>query len=77
MVAVHRRGRLVMPDTKTVALLRTVLDELCVQVPLFDIVTRTNVASKLLEAAQQGRCSLDDLREIGRKALHKTPSMWP
>jgi hypothetical protein len=66
-----------MPNSETAALLRTVLDELCGQLPIFDADTRTNVASKLLDAVEQGRCSLDDLREAGREALHKTPTMWP
>jgi hypothetical protein len=65
-----------MPDTETAALLRTVLDELCAQLPSFDASTRTNVASRLLEAVEQGRRSLDDLREAGKEALHKTPTMW-
>jgi len=65
-----------MPDTETAALLRTVLDELCAQLPSFDASTRTNVASRLLDAAKQGRCSLDDLREAGKQGLHKTPTMW-
>lgn len=63
-----------MPDTETAALLRTVLEELCA--PVFDTATRTNVASKLLEAVQQGRRSLDDLRAIGKEVLHQTPTMW-
>jgi hypothetical protein len=65
-----------MPDLETAALLRTVLDELCAQVPMFDATTRTNVASSLLEAARQGTCSLDDLREVGKEALLQTPTMW-
>ena len=65
-----------MPDPETAALLRTVLDELCVQVPLFDAGTRTNVASRLLEATKQGSRSIDDLRAIGRQALHRPPTMW-
>jgi hypothetical protein len=65
-----------MPDSETAAVVRTVLDELCAQLPGFDARTRTNIASKLLEAVGQGRCSLDDLREVGKDALHKTPTMW-
>jgi hypothetical protein len=65
-----------MTDKETAALLRTVLDELCAQVPPFDSDTRTHVAVSLLEAARQGHCSIDDLREIGRKAMHRTPTMW-
>jgi hypothetical protein len=70
------QGRLAMPDIETAALLRSVLDELCAQVPLFDTATRTSVASRLLEAARQGPVSADGLREVGREALHKLPTMW-
>ena len=71
------QGKLVMPDTETAAMLRTVLDELCAQLPAFDISTRTTVASRLLEAMQQRNCSLDDLRQVGIEAMHhQTPTMW-
>lgn len=66
-----------MPDSETVVILHTVLEELCTEMSLADAGTRTSVASKLLEAAEHGRHSLDDLREVGREALHKTPTMWP
>jgi len=33
-----------MPDTKTAALLRSLLDELCAQLPKFDADTKINVA---------------------------------
>lgn len=76
MVPAHRRGKLVVPDSETAALLRTVLEELCTELSLADADTRTHVASKLLEAAEHGSCSLDHLMEVGRGALHKTPTMW-
>jgi hypothetical protein len=65
-----------MPDSEIAAVLRTVLEELCTELSLADAGTRTNVASKLLRAAEQGHCSLDHLREIGKEALHKAPTMW-
>ena len=65
-----------MPHSETAALLRTVLEELCTELSLVDAPTRTSVASRLLEAAKQGDCSIDDLREVGKQALHKTPTMW-
>ena len=71
------RGKLVMPHSETAVIPRTVLEELCTELSLADADTRTHVASKLPEAAQQRRCSLDDLREVAREALHKTPTMWP
>ena len=72
-----RRGKLVMPHSETAALLRTVLEDLCTELSIVDAETRTHVASKLLDAAEHGQCSLDHLREVGREALHKTPTMWP
>ena len=65
-----------MPDTKTAALLRSLLDELCAQLPKFDADTKINVASKLLEAVEQGRSSVDDLRAAGKEALRDPPTMW-
>lgn len=40
-----------MLDTVTIALLRTVLDEVYESVPQREICSRTHVASKILEAA--------------------------
>jgi hypothetical protein len=65
-----------MPNPVTAALLGTVLNELCAQGRIFDASTRTIVASRLLEAMEQGGCSLDDLRAIGKEASHRTPTMW-
>jgi hypothetical protein len=47
-----------------------------VSISPFDAGTRAHVASRLLEAVKQGRSSLDDLRDAGREALHKAPTMW-
>ena len=65
-----------MPNPATAVLLGTVLEELGAEEPIFDACTRTIVASRLLEAMEQGSCSLDDLRAIGKEALHKPPTMW-
>jgi hypothetical protein len=65
-----------MPDTKTAAVLRSLLDELCAQLPKFDADTKINVASRLLEAVEQGRSSVDDLRAAGKEALRDPPTMW-
>jgi hypothetical protein len=65
-----------MTDAKTAALLRSLIEELCAQVPKFDADTKINVASKLLEAVEQGRSSADDLRAAGREALRQPPTMW-
>jgi hypothetical protein len=59
-----------MPDAKTAALLRTVLDEVCASISLRDTNTRTNVASKLLEAVkQEAPPSVEDLKKVGRQVL--------
>jgi hypothetical protein len=43
-----------MFDSETTTLLRTVLDEVCEQVSLYEHGTTAHAASKLLEAAAQG-----------------------
>jgi hypothetical protein len=65
-----------MFDPKTAALLRAALDEVCGNVPQFESSTRTRAASKILEAATRGACSMDDLKEAGREALLDAPTMW-
>jgi hypothetical protein len=65
-----------MPDAETVALLRAVHDELCARLSPFDAGTRTEVASKLLETARNGRSSVDDLKQAGKEALCRCPAMW-
>lgn len=37
---------------------------------------RTRVASKILEAARQGELCPEQLRQVGRDALSRVPSMW-
>ena len=69
-------GEITMPDAETAAVLRAVLDELCVSISQYDASTRTNVASSLLEAARQGKPSLDDLKRAGQQALLQPPTMW-
>ena len=58
-----------MFDPATAALLRAVLDEVCANIPQLETSTRTRVASKILEAATKGECSVEDLKEAGREAL--------
>jgi len=77
MLPALRRGKLVMPHSETAAIPRTVLEVLCTKLSLADADTTIHVASNVPEAAEQRRCSLDDLREVAREALHKTPTMWP
>lgn len=73
-IAESRQG-MAMPDLETAAVLRAVLDELCLGGP-HDTEMRSRVASRLIEAVEQGKPSIDDLREIGRKILLQPPTMW-
>lgn len=63
-----------MFDTETTALLGTVLDEVCENVSRSETGARVHVASKILEAATNGKRSVDDLRRMGEKALAGAPS---
>ena len=65
-----------MPDAQTAVLLRAVLEEVCSDVSPFDTATRTHVASHLLEKTREDSSSLDDLRQVGRSALQRSPTMW-
>lgn len=64
-----------MFDAETTALLRAVLDEVCENISVFETGARTRVASKILEAAANGRLSIDDLKAAGHNALN-APTMW-
>ncbi|UPK39295.1 hypothetical protein IVB18_19895 [Bradyrhizobium sp. 186] len=65
-----------MFDTATTALLRAVLDEVCVSVSLREIGACTHVASKILQAATRGEVSPEVLKQVGRQALSQAPTMW-
>ncbi|MGC0322540.1 hypothetical protein ABIG06_003169 [Bradyrhizobium sp. USDA 326] len=65
-----------MFDTETTAHLRAVFNEICEGLPHREIGARTQVASKILEAATRGELSPDDLRQVGSKALSHAPTMW-
>ena len=65
-----------MFGTETTDLLRGVLNEVCETVGRYENGTRAHVASKLLEAAAQGPRTIDELREAGREALKRAPTMW-
>jgi hypothetical protein len=65
-----------MPNAETAAVLRAVLDEVCADLSPLDTVTRTHVASSLLEKTRQAQSSLDDLRQAARNALRRPPTMW-
>ncbi|WP_258763111.1 hypothetical protein [Bradyrhizobium arachidis] len=65
-----------MLDVGTIALLRTILDEVCVSVPPYDAGVRAYVASRILEAASRGETRPDLLKQIGQEALSRAPTMW-
>lgn len=64
-----------MFDTATTALLRAVLDEVCESVSHREIGARTHVESKILEAATRGEISPEGLRQVGRAALARAPTV--
>ena len=51
-------------------------DEVCADLSPFDTVTRTHVASSLLEKTRRAQSSLDDLRQAANNALRRPPTMW-
>jgi hypothetical protein len=53
-----------------------VLDEVCVNVPSSDAMTRRRVAAKLREALRGNHHSLEALKRTGRDALVSAPTMW-
>lgn len=65
-----------MFDTATTALLRAVLNEVCESLSRSETGTRVHVASKILEAATSGENSPEVLRQVGRDALTRAPTMW-
>lgn len=65
-----------MFDPVTAALLRAVLDEVCETVSLTETGARTQVASKILEAATRRDTSPDHLKQVGRQAPSQSPTMW-
>jgi hypothetical protein len=65
-----------MFSTEVTALLRTILDEVCADLPQHEAGRKALVASKLLESASKGELSADALRSAGRRALKTPPSMW-
>jgi hypothetical protein len=66
-----------MLDADTLALLRSVLNELCKDLSKSETGMRTRVASGILEAATKDGWSVDNLKEAGRKAMRGPPTMWP
>ncbi len=65
-----------MFNPETTAVLRTVLNEVCESISLYETSARAHVAEKLLEAAARGELSVGELKDAGRKALSQAPTMW-
>jgi len=66
-----------MFNADVTALLRTILDEVCADLPNHEGGRKALVASRLLESAARGEISADALRSVGRRALKGAPpSMW-
>jgi hypothetical protein len=56
-------------DSKTVAAMRSVLEEVCSHIPPTASSTRTFVASRILECASTGEESYDGLLAAARRAV--------
>ncbi|MDI3567391.1 hypothetical protein [Bradyrhizobium sp. Arg816] len=65
-----------MLDATTTALLREILEEVCVNVSRSESGVRAHVASKILEAASKGERTRERLKQIGFDALRQAPGMW-
>ena len=63
-----------MFDAEKRALLRAILDEVCVHVDQYHNATRAHVASRILAAAGR-ECTIEDIRNAGLEALRDQPSM--
>jgi hypothetical protein len=58
-----------MFDSKTVADMRSILDEVCSHLPESSTEARTFVASRILECAKQGETTHAALLAAGRRAV--------
>ena len=65
-----------MPHADITAALQAVLDEVCADIPPGDTTLRERVAASLRAVAREDDCSLEDLKQVGRRALTRTPTMW-
>ncbi|MBR1173957.1 hypothetical protein JQ617_08335 [Bradyrhizobium sp. KB893862 SZCCT0404] len=63
-----------MFDADTLALLRTILDEVCGQIDQYQTATRAHVAAQILAAAGRDMTP-DNIREAGMNALKSAPAM--
>ncbi|MGY4626360.1 hypothetical protein [Bradyrhizobium sp. USDA 4486] len=65
-----------MLDAEIAALIQAVLDDACAGLRLSELATRERVATRLREAAQTDRRSIEDLKQAARDALVRAPTMW-
>jgi hypothetical protein len=65
-----------MTNPETVSVLRAILDDVCKDVAPSETSARAYGASKLLESVAQARPSAEELKESGRHALRRAPTMW-
>lgn len=65
-----------MFDAVVSALFRSVLDEVCVDVPTHEAGKNVLVAPEPLEGASKSGLDADNLRAAGRKVVLPAPSMW-
>ncbi|MDA9433898.1 hypothetical protein [Bradyrhizobium sp. CCBAU 51627] len=65
-----------MSDAEMAALMRAVLDDVCAGLALSETSTRERVAAGLCDLIQSGRCSVEELKRVGRDALTPAPTMW-
>ena len=56
-------------DNKTIAAMRSVLDEVCSHIPRNASSARTFVAARILECASGGEQTYDSLLAAGRRAV--------
>jgi len=65
-----------MSDVVVSALFRSILDEVCVDVPAQEAGKDALVATKPPESVPNGQLDADNLRAVGRKVVLPAPSMW-
>jgi hypothetical protein len=63
-----------MFNAETRALLRAILDEVCQHIDQYHNASRAHVASRILAAAGR-ECTINEIRNVGRKALQEDPLM--
>jgi hypothetical protein len=64
-----------MFDPAMTALLRAVLEEVCVDISRSETGARAHVASRILEAAAMGDVAPESLKKVGREALQDAPAI--